>query len=403
MGKKVKIILLLLVVMNCSGFFVLLLFGIVKKGSEPIPIIATEEEAATYQYVGSELGVPWDIVMLVDAMDADENGEKSLKNYNPLLTSLQFCDLLEQKYENHRSPDDDGVMQDHWELEETVTYKACDEILGYIDLAKTTLIYTDAASVIEAITKKAEDKSDDDVRYETTLLCNQDYEAVLRDYIKIDEKYIDSIIQLYEAKYLPYLYGFMEPIEDIGDVELPPITVGDVSREELAKVAESIIGWPYMMGGKSSMKGQPSGPLDCSGFVDWVYIQCFGKGVTAGGKLPSGVAIAGTAIQYYASSEISESELKIGDLGFLYDPATLPAGKVNHVGIYIGEIKGQHAFIHCAGRYYGYEARKTGRVGISVSSGTNADIPSGGTYSPPMKACTFHYFRRPNFQFTDDE
>ena len=42
--------------------------------------------------------------------------------------------------------------------------------------------------------------------------------------------------------------------------------VGDVTRQELTQVAASLLGHPYLMGGKSPSQGSPKGPLDCSGF-----------------------------------------------------------------------------------------------------------------------------------------
>lgn len=403
MKNGIKILAVLLPFSGLFGVVLLLTMMMVSdSASKPIEIVATEEQAAEYQLVGSEFGVPWDIVMLADAIDAQSKGKSGLKEYNPLISSLEFCKLLEEKYILEIETDEEtGDEREKWELESRNYFSACDEILNYIGLARQNLNYTEASKIIEEIQTKTEKKTTDKEKYVATLVCNPDYTIVLETYLKMTKDNIDGLLELYEAKYLPYLYGYMQT--DIGDIVLPPITVGNVSREELVRVAASLINWPYMMGGKSSAQGNPSGPLDCSGYVDWVYIQCFGKGISAGGSLPSGVAVAGTAIQYYASKAITESELTIGDLGFLYDPATLQAGKVNHVGIYIGEINGQHAFIHCAGKYYGNADRPSGRVGVSVPSGENSTIATiGGNFSPAMKSCKFKLFRRPNFQFIDN-
>lgn len=390
------------------GFFLFLLMlmmvGTGGQATQPVIVFADQEKAEAYQYVGAELGVPWDIIMLADAIYADQENLGNINELNPLITSLEFCIIQEDVYNREVYEDEEGNEKERWVLEETNLFEAGDNILSYIGKTKDDITYNDANLLVADINDAAEKKAEtDDVKYIATLVGNPEYEFVLKTYIKLEDDNIGGILELHAAKYLAYLYGFIEDDMIVGDVTLPDVTNGNISRHDLAKVAVSIINWPYLMGGKSSSKGLPSGPLDCSGFVDWVYVQCFGKGISSGGSLPSGVAIAGTAIQYYASREIPESELKVGDLGFSYNPALLAPGKVNHVGIYIGELNGQHLWIHCAGKSYGYEERPRGRVGISLSKGSNSQNPiTGDTFAPPMKGCDFKLFRRPNFSFIDD-
>lgn len=376
---------------------------------EPVIPVATQEKAEEYQYVGSELGISWEITTLVDAILAVQEYLDSIEERNPLITALEFCKLVETKYAWVEKEGEDGLPKGSWEFEETITYTACDEILDYIEADRTDFAYTEASALVAALQKEAEDKSGSETKYEITLLANTEYEKVMEEYIGLNPDNIKGVMELYEAHYLAYLYGFMTEeddklIED-SEIEVPlPDVTGEVTRDELAQVAASIMNWPYLLGGKSPLKGKPTGPLDCSGYVDWVYIQCFGKGVSAGGgKLPGGIAVSGTAIQFYASDAISESELKVGDLGFLKLPQNVKPGGYNHVGIYVGEIGGKHAWIHCGGSSFGYAERPRGRVGISTSSGINSEnIITGGSIDPPMKACNFRYFRRPRFQFKDD-
>lgn len=377
---------------------------------EPVIPVATEDKAEEYQYVGSELGISWEITILVDAIMAYQDEIDSIEEFNPLLTALEFCKLVEIQYDWVEEEGEDGILHGRWEYSGTETYTACDEILSYIDADREEFGYKEASALVAALQDKAEEKSRAGrVKYEITLLANTEYEMIMRDYIGLKDENIAGVMELYDAHYLAYLYGYMTEEDDEliekAEVELPALPVsGEVTRDELARVAASIMNWPYLLGGKSSAKGKPTGPLDCSGYVDWVYIQCFGKGVSAGGgRLPSGVAVSGTAIQFYASDQISESELKVGDLGFMKRPEDVKPGGYNHVGIYVGEIGGKHAWIHCGGSSFGYEERPRGRVGISTSSGTNAtNCITGGSFSPPMKACNFTHFRRPRFQFKDD-
>lgn len=404
--KKIKIAVLAFIILY---FFRMALMASLIGGagaSAPVEVFATEEQAYEYQYIGSELGVPWDIVLLADGISAKQENKSGIEEYNPLLTSLQFCTILEErfkweKYGPGEDPDPDDDIKGHWVSDNVFYHYAADNILQYIGKTKLTLDYRIAGRIIADINETAENKSSGKVKYVATLISNPDHEDVLLNYIGLTPEYTEHVLELYDSQYLVYLYGYKNTDEDY-EVVLPPPVEGEVTREQLARVTVALINHPYQLGGKSSKAGPPDGPLDCSGYVDWVYIQCFGKGVSSG-RLPSGVAVSGTAMQFYACSEIDESELKVGDLGFLYDPAKMASGKINHVGIYIGTIGGQKAFIHCAGKYYGYDVRPSGRVGISVSSGTNnRNNVLGTTFSPAMKSCSFHYFRRPNFEFAED-
>ena len=85
-------------------------------------------------------------------------------------------------------------------------------------------------------------------------------------------------------------------------------------------------------------KGRNKKGLDCSGFVDWVYltngIDSFGTSATGG--------------IWSKCEQISGSELKPGDLGFKNIPGS--SGGVNHVGIFAGlSESGQEIWIHCSG------------------------------------------------------
>lgn len=393
---------------------IILLIGVLGGSSNSAPINppATEEKTYKYKYIGSELGTPWDIVLLADAILAEQEGKSGIEDYNPILTSLQFCVITESKYNwvEKKSKPKKGTKEKkkpsgEWVFSEKKTYKGKDQILDYLGYNDNNITYKDASNLIVLINKKALDKSDNSVKYESVLTVNSDFEEVLKDYIQLDEENIKKVMELYDSKYLVYLYGYdSDSDSDTTNVTLPNLVVGNVTREDLANVAVSLINHPYLFGAKSPYKGEPKGALDCSGFVDWVYIQCFGSGVS-GGRLPSGVAMSGTAMQYFACSAISESELKVGDLGFYSDPTKMSRGSINHVGIYIGKINGRNAFIHCGGRYFGFDERPRGRVGISINaSGTynSYNNITGGTFSPAIPGTNFRFFRRPNFQFKND-
>lgn len=384
--------------------FVLFLGAFLMAGgsSDPVPVPATDEKAYEYQFTCSELGAPWDIVMLADVVRAYAAQEGDIEAYNPIVTALEFCRLKEEKFVLVTHDNGDGTTDSEWVSEEIVYYEAADEILEYAGQDRDTLSYREAVGFLLALQEAAAEKGDSDTKYEILLenRMEAEYPEVLELYVGLQETDIDGVIDLYEARYLPQLYGYddwlpTDPTWSGNTGSLPEVITGNVTREELLRVAASLMNWPYLLGGKSAHAGMPSGPLDCSGYVDWVYVQCFGSTVSGSG--------GGTVAQFYATQPISESELKPGDLGFMKDPKDVKEGTYNHVGIYIGKIGGQNAWIHCGGSSYGYEGRPKGRVGISVDSGSNDVNPIlGGTFSPAMKGCRFRYYRRPRFQFVEE-
>lgn len=93
------------------------------------------------------------------------------------------------------------------------------------------------------------------------------------------------------------------------------------SSSNIAKIAASQIGVPYVWGGEDPNSPGTKGAFDCSGLVQWVYGQ-------AGTALPR-VAQA----QYNATPKVANNQqLQPGDLLFF---GSGPNG-IEHVGIYVG-------------------------------------------------------------------
>ncbi|MGN0327244.1 MAG: C40 family peptidase [Lachnospiraceae bacterium] len=417
MKKSGKAVILFLG-LSGGGFIgvLLLLLLLVSAGdaAAPVEIPATREDAYPYQYIGTELGIAWDMSMLCDAIRASLEG-KGIAAYNPLLTSLQFCTMTETLYVC-QDVSGNNIMESSVSENEAVWVELADaewdgtsNILSYMGITESDVTDDDVSGFIMDMYGVAAEKSETytercgySVKYEVVLTENPEYMMVLTQYIGIPEGEAYTILQLHDSLYLYYLYDYYIDVSNIG-VNLPEVVTGSVSRMDLARVAVSIINWPYQMGGKSPGMGPPSGALDCSGYVDWVYYQCFGTSITAGSNgVPEGISVAGTALIWYACTEIEEADLQVGDLGFVRDPASMAAGEVNHVGIYIGQINGCNAFIHCGGRAYGTPSRASGRVGISISEGSNIRNPvTERVFAPAMPSCTFSYFRRPQFEFVE--
>ncbi len=407
-------------------FFIMILFIFLGSPTvtEPIQPPTTIEKAEEYAYVTSELGVDFTLVLISDYMYALQNGESDLENNNPLVSSIEFMQIHEfvEEYRHIRTDtweetyvDENGEEQTRTKSKKIYKWvtigdeyiKGKDDILSYLGLDEKGIndltVYKLQNSVYEKeqeVKSEYELKSQYDIKVKLKLSVNENYKECLLE-IGLDEENANRSIELASSKYLEYLYFGNALSVRIEDYELPNITVGDVTREELLQIAGSIINLPYLWGGKYPQQGIPTHGLDCSGYVDWVYYQAFGK--TIYNNLPSGVAISGTAHQFYACEPISKNELKIGDLGFYYDPSTMSYGQINHVGIYIGN--GQ--FIHCGGASFGTSVLTTGRVGISNNfnlgrDGFNADNIINDIEFEPMKPSNFKYYGRPQFEFKGD-
>lgn len=180
-----------------------------------------------------------------------------------------------------------------------------------------------------------------------------------------------------------------------------PTIKGKWTRKDLYNTAMSILDIPYFWGGKYSGLGAnaewgklktmndtrswaygkqiPYG-LDCSGYTSWVYNQAL---------IPEGKRfITGSVNQWGATYMISEKDLRVGDIGFY------KYGGGVHVGIYIGKIDGEQAFIHSGGRAWASPDRPAGRVIISLNNTKK--------YYKGNAPTKFKYFRRVPVEFVGD-
>ncbi|HCC34543.1 MAG TPA: hypothetical protein DEQ02_02445 [Ruminococcaceae bacterium] len=398
--KKMIVATVMPFILGAAGLcgVLILIFG-GGDSDKPIATPASNEQAEKYYGVSNEIGVPWDLCILIDTFISDKDGKSDIEDLNPLLTSLNFCKLQCDYYLWDSSADDDSG---DWVFDHTSYISGRNAILTAMRLGNDATV-SDLSKAMKNYDQTYSDRED---KRETFIVTAQ--ESEFRDILDLyyntmfDSKEIDQIIELYESRYLYYLYLEGNPgvAWTPGAVDLPPIVVGSVNRLDIVNIAVQIIDAPYLLGGKSPYAGPPLCALDCSGYVDWVYMQAFGE--TVSGNL------GGTTIQLQRCEIIDEDELKIGDLGFYYWPNEIPSDGYNHVGIYVGKINGKDAFIHCGGPYWGYPGRDSGRVIVSINdqgrgSTKNLINPMGGTFSgPEMLASNFVIFARPQFQFIDD-
>lgn len=118
------------------------------------------------------------------------------------------------------------------------------------------------------------------------------------------------------------------------------------NRNIIINVAASLIGQvPYQWGGKAARAGYDSTwwtfddsgvqkGLDCSGFVQWVYMS-------AGYTEDTYVPMISTSSMLASLEHISSEELMPGDIGIMHDGSD---ERINHAGIYLGN----GYWIHCS-------------------------------------------------------
>jgi cell wall-associated NlpC family hydrolase len=108
------------------------------------------------------------------------------------------------------------------------------------------------------------------------------------------------------------------------EVSRPIVSFGSAaSANDVLFRAISLVGTPYRYGGNT-----PEGGFDCSGLVGYVFREA------AGVVLPR----SSTDIARVDAGKVGRSALAGGDLVFFG-----PRGRVNHVGIYVGEGRFVHA------------------------------------------------------------
>lgn len=181
-----------------------------------------------------------------------------------------------------------------------------------------------------------------DVLYDTFQVSKEDIKTLYEDKYK---KYDAAI----NGKALSESVFVNMPVNTAIPAEISKYLMdlsSQVTEEQwqIIRVATSLYGKvPYQWGGKAAHAGydntwwtfNESGEqrgLDCSGYVQWVYM-------TAGYDTEITNALLSTASIISHLEDIPETELEPGDLGLLnYGEVT------NHVGIYVGD----GYFIHCS-------------------------------------------------------
>lgn len=157
------------------------------------------------------------------------------------------------------------------------------------------------------------------------------------------------------------------------------------TRKYILRTACSLVGKvSYFWGGKSPTRGwneewgtaktvtsagstttgttRPYG-LDCSGFMQWVFINAYGIDITAG-----------SSTQYANCTKLTESELQPGDLVFYVNDS----GSIYHVAMFAGWQDGNMQIVHCSGSGVQFSSRSTTNklYGRPSNVDYNAAVPS---------------------------
>lgn len=194
----------LIVIMAASG-------GGSTASTEPVSIVASKTKITQYAQYATDLGVPWDIVLLSDVLNAEKVGQKGVESINPVYTTLEFlrANVEVEHYEvvgTETHTDSEGntyeVDKYDWVYNRTDEYIAKNEILSYIGLTEGDNPNLTPQNLIDRLNQKASDDSTDEWRYKASFLVNTDYRSVLSNYIKLSSEQVDNVIKLYTSEYM---------------------------------------------------------------------------------------------------------------------------------------------------------------------------------------------------------
>lgn len=184
-------------------FFILFVFVLLTSGDTGtgtgIPILATQEQAYHYQYIGSETGIPWDVVLLADIFSSQQNREK-LEDEKPICTALQFCVVTEVKMvgrwveTEEVNADGEVVYELQWTEERRDIYSGLEEILLYLGMDQETVSTMDISQIMTAIKEIGNGKTGDLEQYQVNVTINSDYERILADTIGLTEENCQNIM-----------------------------------------------------------------------------------------------------------------------------------------------------------------------------------------------------------------
>lgn len=209
MGRKLGVYFLLQILpFMIGGIVVVSFFGGGASTTTPVLPVATEDTIEGYATIASELGVPWEIVILTDTMLAEHQHQTSIENCSPIATSLEFLSLTikEEQYvilnaeEVHQNPEIEPIYG--WVEQSIKTYQAKQEILNLLGLAEEPIEALTPSRLKERLQQFTEENSNEQTRLTADLKLNTNFKLILTQTFKLDEAISQQILDLYQSDYL---------------------------------------------------------------------------------------------------------------------------------------------------------------------------------------------------------
>lgn len=191
-------------------FLLIIVLGGAVGGSSPVAAVsmqppATEEKMWQYADYASQLGIPWDIVLIVDAIIAYDANLPDIDPNNPLDTALHFSVLLEEEWHWEIvgwETDEDGNEYPiyDWVFKWINTYPCKDAILQY---AKWSLVEKTATpqQLFDDVKKTEQSKCTSLKKFVTYFSVDTDYPTILKEKLEVSDENIIKIMDLYNAGY----------------------------------------------------------------------------------------------------------------------------------------------------------------------------------------------------------
>ena len=186
--------------------------------STAAPPVATEEKSLEYGTICTQFGVPWEIVLLADAMRAYSMGLSGIEDFNPAETALEFVivaekqehwEIVGQEKQTIYIPSETTaelipveIMVDvyDWVHVQTVAHVGKAAIQSYLRLAD--LYGMNANSMVEKASEIAQEKISDEYRYTALCYYNSNYQQVLCDWLGMTPEDCEEVLTLHDVHYM---------------------------------------------------------------------------------------------------------------------------------------------------------------------------------------------------------
>lgn len=315
---------------------ILLLSSGLGGGTQVVP--ADEEQVRAYKKTAFKLGTDWEMAMVIDLYQMEDQKLKDLSSINNVFTQLNFCQIKEDVYERWEETDENGnTISDGWDLVETNYYTGASGIYDFlvVDVAEKNI-----EVIVQAINGK--NRQNGDRRYEVVINpLNIEIKDVVNTYYPNLAPKVDEMQELYESHYFLELYKdvTIDDFESGFDTGTDPGYSGDIAFDSTlggnaSAWASSKVGCAYS---QENRFGERS--FDCSSLVYRAY-KPYGVDISYGGSTTAAEIARGMDVR---GCQIGYNELSPGDLIFYSTSTNKRYKNITHVSMYIGNGTIVHA------------------------------------------------------------